>query len=46
MEVGLATRWPEDEQILPEDLRLASEVCDAFPKGILGRSTAAVRNYW
>jgi hypothetical protein len=40
------SRWPEGEQIQPVDLRFGSERREAFSKGILGRSAAAVRNYW
>jgi hypothetical protein len=41
-----ASRWPGGGQILPVELRLGSELGEAFSKGILGGSTPAVRNYW
>lgn len=41
-----ATRWPEGGAIQPVDLRFGAPAREAFSKSVLGRSAAAVRNYW
>jgi ABC-type phosphate transport system substrate-binding protein len=41
-----ATRWPDDAVIRPVDLPASSRVRREFTEEVLGRSVAAVKNYW
>jgi len=40
------TRWPDDRNIRPADLKASSPVRVRFTEEVLGRTVAAVRSYW
>ncbi len=40
------TRWPNDELIRPVDQTSSAPARQAFSETVLGRSVAAVKNYW
>lgn len=40
------SRWPHDEQVQPVDLGRDSPTRARFSERVIGRSVAAVRNYW
>lgn len=41
-----SARWGSGESAVPVDQKSGAAVRDAFSRGVLGRSTAAVRSYW